>query len=189
MRASRFFSVSPLPPAIRSFLVLVLVVGLTGGLTACDSGGSSSEDDNEEENGSTVTQTFDVAVETKTNSHPYSGEGDDDGYVIDGTQGKELTLTRGETYEFKMGESVGNVHPFYISTDEVGQGGGTYSDGVENNEANAGETLTFTPPSDAPDLLYYQCSNHPKMGWKINVTSSSDSGDDSGDEGAGGGDY
>lgn len=115
--------------------------------------------------------TFTVTVETKTSDHPYNGQGWPEGYVIDGDQGAELTLVRGETYEFQM-SGVSALHPFYISTSSAGGDGGAsaYDDGVTGNGASGNSTLTFTIPMDAPDLLWYQCMNHGQMGWRLTIT-------------------
>ncbi len=110
--------------------------------------------------------TFAVGVVPNTD-HP-DPEARFEVYAIDGVQGRELTLTRGQTYTFTTDDVPGN-HPFYISTSEVGQAEGEYSDGVTGNFATQGEVLTFFVPMDAPDLLYYQCQFHQRMGWRITV--------------------
>ena len=115
--------------------------------------------------------TYTVTVSNKSADHPWQGEGWPEGYVIDGDEGAELTLVRGQTYVFQL-QGVSSQHPFYLSTNFSGGGAGTYSDGVENNFATGDETLTFTVPDTAPDLLYYQCSFHPRMGGVINIVSS-----------------
>ena len=114
---------------------------------------------------------FTVTVATKTSDHPYNGEGWPEGYVIDGDQGAELTLVRGETYTFQM-NGVPAMHPFYISTSATGGDGGAsaYDEGVTGNGASGNATLTFTVPLTAPDELWYQCMNHGQMGWRINIT-------------------
>lgn len=111
---------------------------------------------------------FVVSVASKTNAHPAFGQGWDEGYVIDGTQGAALTLQRGTTYTFQM-QAVPSLHPFYISTSATGGGAGAYTNGVQGNFATGNQTLTFTPPEDAPDVLYYQCSTHANMGWTITL--------------------
>ena len=114
--------------------------------------------------------TFTVTVNNKTSAHPYYRQGYAAGFIISGVQGRELTLTRGVTYTFRM-VSVSSTHPFYISTDPDGAGAGEFLDGVTGSRAFNNSTLTFTPGESAPALLYYQCYNseHTKMGWKINI--------------------
>lgn len=123
--------------------------------------------------------TFTVTVATKTDDHPYNGQGWPEGYVIDGDQGAELTLVRGETYTFQM-SNVAAIHPFFISTSDAGGDGGAsaYNDGVTGNFATGNATLTFEVPMDAPDLLWYQCSNHGQMGWRLNITNATSTEDE-----------
>jgi hypothetical protein len=40
---------------------------------------------------------------------------------------------------------------------------------VVNSGATGNETLEFTPPMSAPNLLYYQCGNHAFMGYRIEI--------------------
>lgn len=110
--------------------------------------------------------TFTVTVEEKTSEHPYFGEGNLEGFAIDGVQGQELQLERGKTYEFQM-DDIGLIHPFYLSTDPVGAGAEPYEESVSGTPASENETVTFTPTSNAPDSVWYQCGNHLNMGWKI----------------------
>ncbi len=108
-----------------------------------------------------------VTAETKT-THPYTGLGNPVGYTINGTQGLELTLTRGMTYTFSINTPG---HPFYLTTDPVGGTGapGEITMGVTGSLTDVG-TLTFTPSAATPNLIYYQCAVHQYMGWKINIT-------------------
>jgi hypothetical protein len=114
--------------------------------------------------------TFMVTVNTKSSAHPYYQQGYAAGFIINGVQGRELTLTRGVTYTFTM-QNISTKHPFYISTSPEGAAAGEFLDGVTGSRASGNATLTFTPTASAPDLLYYQCFNaeHSKMGWKINI--------------------
>jgi hypothetical protein len=109
-----------------------------------------------------------VTVATKTAAHPYFGQGSAEGFVVDGVEGKEVIVMRGSTHTFQL-SGVPEFHPFYISTSETGAGAGVYSEGVSGNMATGNATVTFTPSASTPDLLYYQCGNHPNMGWRIVV--------------------
>ncbi len=146
-------------------LSLALIFG------SCDSntsvGGSTSSDDPPDPPNAT---TFQVAVVTETdhpdpNAHPGVIE-------VDGVQGAELTLVRGETYVFQMNNTPG-LHPFFISTSSTGGGGGAgeWTDGVAGNFATGNDAVTFVVPNGAPDLLFYQCANHLIMGWRFNIIS------------------
>ena len=87
-------------------------------------------------------------------------------YIFAGTNNPTITLTRGSTYIFSMNTPG---HPFFIQTvsGEYDQES-VYLNGVENPGAEEGEII-FVVPEDAPDTLYYICSNHEAMNGKINV--------------------
>ena len=89
-----------------------------------------------------------------------------------------LYLVRGQTYRFVNNVGTfGGTHPFRIQSNGATAGGGTqYNNGVTNNDAGNGDTLTFTVPMDAPDTLYYQCTSHQAMFGTINVLSASGGG-------------
>ena len=74
-----------------------------------------------------------------------------------------LYLARGRVYEFV--NNSGGSHPFQI---RVSDGGAAYSDGVTNNAAATG-VIRFEIPFNAPNTLYYQCTNHSGMGNTISV--------------------
>jgi len=74
-----------------------------------------------------------------------------------------LYLARGRVYEFV--NNSGGSHPFQI---RLSNGGSAYNDGVTNNGASSG-TIRFEIPFNAPNTLYYQCTNHSGMGNTISV--------------------
>lgn len=114
----------------------------------------------------TAQQSYDVTVESANQSHPNFGNTFSVVYALDGAQGAELTLVRGETYTFEV---VASGHPFFLSTQQAFNGyQGEITDGVVNSRVQNG-TLTFTPDADHPDVIWYQCGFHAAMGWKINL--------------------
>ena len=86
--------------------------------------------------------------------------------IYPGLDNPSITLYRGNTYKFIL-DTQG--HPFYIMTEPfktgIAEDGSTsviYSTGVSGNGTDKG-TLTFTVPTSAPAVLYYQCGNHASM--------------------------
>lgn len=110
--------------------------------------------------------TFYVTSGPKDRSHFYYGIGSDQGLIVNGVQGKELVVVRGQTYTFKVNTDI--KHDFYLSTNPRGWGAETLTDGVQGNYTYRG-TVTFTPDENTPDVVYYQCRNHKYMGSKIHV--------------------
>lgn len=111
-------------------------------------------------------QVFVVTVAEKDATHPNFGIGSNLGMVVDGVQGKELILTRGKTYAFKVETDV--KHDFYLTTSPVGWGASVLTEGVTGNFTYRG-TVTFTPSDASPDIAYYQCRNHKSMGGKLHI--------------------
>src|SRR3569623_1684517 len=109
---------------------------------------------------------FNVTVETKDASHPNYGRGVPMGFVVDGTPGKELALTRGVTYTFAV--RTGIQHDFYFTTSPIGRGAGTVTDGVVGQFIYNADAQ-FTPTASTPAVVYYECRNHKYMGGKIHV--------------------
>ena len=93
-----------------------------------------------------------------TNDYTFTGIG-----FTQTTNDPVLYLARGNVYEFV--NNSGGSHPFEI---RVSNGGASYSDGVTNNGSATG-TIKFEVPFNAPNTLYYQCTNHSSMGNTINV--------------------
>jgi len=85
-------------------------------------------------------------------------------YFIDGVQQATLTLYEGTTYTFSVNASS---HPFRFST-TASPSYTVYESGVTDPGTS---TVTFTPTSTTPSILYYYCSSHSGMGGQINVKS------------------
>ena len=77
----------------------------------------------------------------------------------------DLTLTRGETYEFDV---TAPGHPFLMKTVQSIGTENTYTNGVDNNGASEGK-VTFTVPMEAPDTLYYICEFNSPMTGTLNI--------------------
>ena len=77
---------------------------------------------------------------------------------------------RGGTYTVNINAAG---HPFYFTTDNgtnfsAGTYFGEWTSGVTGSRNETG-TITFVVPSNAPDILYYQCGNHSNMRGIIRV--------------------
>ena len=95
-------------------------------------------------------------------------------YFIDGVQQKTLSFTRGQTYKFDQSAGTNDNHPLRLSTTSNGthSGGSPYTTGVTTSgvAGTSGAYTQITVAGDAPDTLYYYCSNHSGMGGQINVS-------------------
>ena len=78
----------------------------------------------------------------------------------------DITLKRGETYEFVINAPG---HPFIIKSVQGTGTGNAFSSGVSNN-GTANGTITFTVPNDAPDTLFYNCEFHGSMTGTFTIT-------------------
>jgi hypothetical protein len=88
-------------------------------------------------------------------------------YVINGADNPTLVLERGVTYIFDV-NALG--HPFYLKTVANSTGtGNQYTSGVTGNGVQLGP-LTFSVPTNAPNPLYYHCSEHFAMGGTLVIT-------------------
>jgi hypothetical protein len=148
-------------PARTLWIALPLALALV--VAACDSTDTTRD----------VAQTFTVTVVDTTSAYPYVDRNQIGvAYAIDGEIGREITLERGETYEFRL-QNVGPTHPLYVGTTARGGGNDVFDAGVENGFSTGNASVFFTPPSSAPDSLFYQCSQHVYMGGKMTITGSS----------------
>ena len=76
----------------------------------------------------------------------------------------DIHLVRGQKYIFHNRSSG---HPFRIQSTSNGSTGTQYNLGVVNNDGAAPTDIIFDVPFDAPNILYYQCTSHPKMGGRF----------------------
>lgn len=105
-----------------------------------------------------TTISYDVANQ-EASAYVFDGDG------LSGAVNPDLTLKRGNTYEFNVSAPG---HPFWIKTVQSIGTNDTYDEGVTNNGASSG-TLTFTVPNDAPDTLFYVCEFHSPMTGTLNI--------------------
>ncbi len=112
-----------------------------------------------------------ISLKVKSKKHPFYGVGDSKGFVVDGVEGKELILKRGERYYFHIDSTP--MHDMYVSTDEMGWGSKIVEEGVEGNFTFQG-VVTITPNENTPDVLFYQCQNHKAMGARFFVVDQDD---------------
>jgi hypothetical protein len=95
----------------------------------------------------------------------FQSTGSGNKYFIDDVQQATLTLYEGTTYTFN--NTTHPTHPFRFSTTAP-----STSDYTDDSVTGLGtSTVTFTPTSTTPSILYYYCANHPNMGGQINVKS------------------
>ncbi len=100
----------------------------------------------------------------------------DDGnkYYIDGVRQDTVFFSKTATYRFDQSDSSNEYHPLRLSTTENGThaGGSAYTTGVTTSgtPGNSGAYTEITVASDAPDSLYYYCSNHSGMGGILYTT-------------------
>ena len=100
----------------------------------------------------TATETIEVSVAA-------NNDGSGNVYVIGGVQRKALTLVVGTTYTFTHPSG----HPLLFSEtgDGTHSGGSAYTAGVDSSVSG---TTVIEVTSSTPQILYYYCSIHPRMG-------------------------
>jgi len=87
-------------------------------------------------------------------------------YVFEneGTQ-PTFSFIRGATYTFDYNASTG--HPLRFATAADAAGSTEYTNGTNTSVSNV---ISFTVPHNAPNTLYYYCTNHSGMGNSISIT-------------------
>lgn len=143
--------------------IMSLLFGLTAPSYALDDWGDEEQLE--------ISRIFVVTSEEKSDPHPFLGVGDKIGMGMDGVSGKELVLTRGKSYAFRVETDI--QHDFYLSTEAVGRGASVLAEGVQGNFTYAG-IVTLETSNKTPKELYYACRNHSYMGGKIHVVNSGD---------------
>ena len=97
-------------------------------------------------------------------------------YAIDGTTQGTVTLHKGHTYIFDQSDSSNSGHPLRLSTTSNGShgGGSEYTTGVTTSgtPGSAGAFTKIAIATDAPNTLYYYCTNHSGMGGTANLKTS-----------------
>ncbi|KAL4458957.1 hypothetical protein ABPG75_013822 [Micractinium tetrahymenae] len=96
-------------------------------------------------------------------------------YHVNGQESPALEVVRATTYTFRV--LAGEQHPLYLTNSIVGGGsygnftGETiYAGGLDSHGTpDQPFLLMWTPDASTPDLLYYQCTVHQKLGWEIHV--------------------
>ena len=133
---------------------------------------------------------FHVGVDNKSAAHPWAGQGSGMAYYINGQESPFLKLAKG-VYHFDVSHVSNATHPFklYTAADKAGGPWSTEIGGANNPSAlsvefweggtqrdestynsvvgQAGVYLKVTIASDSPQILHYQCSSHPYMGYEI----------------------
>jgi len=77
----------------------------------------------------------------------------------------DINLVRGQSYTFTNNM---DKHPFRIQDNSAN----IYNTGIIGNNPLQNGTFYWTVANDTPDELFYQCTSHPSMGGKINVSGS-----------------
>lgn len=94
-------------------------------------------------------------------------------YALDGTVQQLALLAPSVTYRFDQSDSSNSGHPLLLSTTSDGThgGGSSFTTGVTavGTPGSAGAYTEVKLEQDAPDTLYYYCTNHSGMGGEIDV--------------------
>ncbi|KAK9837455.1 hypothetical protein WJX81_003838 [Elliptochloris bilobata] len=92
-------------------------------------------------------------------------------YHLNGFETPVVRVVRGRTYHFTV--MAGETHPLYITDTIIGGGDDTdvIFAGGENNFGTQlmPSNFTWTPNATTPDMVFYQCLMHKKLGWLIQV--------------------
>ena len=118
--------------------------------------------------GSTVAEVFGLGNATSTT---YTVTVSSSKFHLDGNQQYSPTLYPGNIYTFDQSAATNGTHPLRFATAADAAGSTEYTTGVETNgtPGSAGAYTRITVAADAPDTLYYYCSNHSGMGSNVSI--------------------
>jgi len=97
---------------------------------------------------------------------------EDSRLFIDGNESPELTLIRGFSYTFALDLSPDDE--FFLAVNPDNSPADAYTEGV-TNQPTFPRTMVFDIPPDSPDTLYYNGSQFPYSGNRINIISINES--------------
>ena len=108
--------------------------------------------------GTAITKTYTVTVASSK-------------FHLDGNQTYSPTLYPGGIYTFDQSAGTNATHPLRFATAADAAGSTEYTTGVETNgtPGNSGAYTRITVAADAPDTLYYYCTNHSGMGSNVSI--------------------
>ena len=152
---SKKFETTNTGATVTGTLAATAVTGDGSGLTGLPAAGISTANTN-------VQVTWSV-TSSGSSAYRFTGPGNDAS-----DDNPDLYLIRGQRYRFT--NNSGGAHPFQIRSSP---GGSAYSTGVTNNGAASGN-IDFNVQHDAPERLYYQCTNHGGMVGNIYIVGGSD---------------
>ena len=118
--------------------------------------------------GSTVAEVIGIGTAlTKTYTVTVAGGK----YYLDGNQQYSPTLYPGGIYTFDQSAGTNGTHPLRFATAADAAGSTEYTTGVETNgtPGSSGAYTRITVAADAPDTLYYYCTNHSGMGSNVSI--------------------
>jgi len=143
----------------------------TGGTTAASSGAVVTT------GAPPISTAFVFTVGAKSPAHPQNGKGFTLGFIADGVEGGEIFLKAGVSYDFINNAPC--IHPLYLTNEPVGAPAtnisaativGVAYPGGNFRGACGGGRFTFTPSNaQIGATIYYSCTNHMNMGWKVTV--------------------
>jgi|TARA_B100000287_G_scaffold435018_1_gene501439 hypothetical protein len=122
----------------------------------------------------TPIMTGEYAAETVTYNVTVVSDGGNK-YAISSYSGSAptITLTKGNTYKFDQSDASNATHPLQFSTTSDGThgGGSAYTTGVTvvGTAGQTGAYVQIVVADNAPDTLYYYCTQHSGMGGTANI--------------------